>query len=259
MEPAVMDNLIALYHSLTLADVLPWVVASVFTATAVLRIMPAPTADSSPAYVSAYGFVHLIANLRAYVGSPQFSPAFIAGKLASIEDAVLAALPPPANKGVAIVVQPPTGSADPAPQGASATVAAMLVLVAGLSLAACAPTGGAPVTATEAPAQISADVSLKLAQVNAVLCAADAQTQPMLVPLAMPVTTGIQPGAVPLVEGGVVLDQAVLHPAIIAACKASGGLPVGAMMGAAPVVAPPAVAVPPGAVPAAPAPAASSN
>jgi len=102
-------DIVALYHSLTLADLLPWIAAVVFGATALLRVMPVPSSDSSSSYVQLYGLVHLLANFKNFVNSPQFAPAQIASSLGRIE-AAIAAIPSPAI-GVTVAAQATTAVA----------------------------------------------------------------------------------------------------------------------------------------------------
>ena len=92
-----------------------------------------------------------------------------------------------------------------------------LILAAVLGLAACAQTPTPPTLAS---------VQATLATVNAVACAVDAQQQPIVAALAAPVVTAINPAAGVSAAGFVTLDNALLHPAIVAACAAQGGVPV---------------------------------
>ncbi len=76
-----------------------------------------------------------------------------------------------------------------------------------------------------------ADTQAQLATVNAVVCQAD-KSAPVLVTLAAPVATAIDPAVAPAVAGAVQLDQALVHPAIVAACANRGAHPVGATIAA---------------------------
>lgn len=111
----------------------------------------------------------------------------------------------------------------------------------------------AVVAALSACSQTPAQVNAKVANVVAAVCAVDGLAQPVVVALAAPIVSVAVPGSAPAVAAGVALDNAVVHPAITAACATVGGVPVAVVPAVtAPVPAGvPAVVVPAAVVPAA--------
>jgi len=89
-------------------------------------------------------------------------------------------------------------------------------------LSACSATTTAKIEAAN-----DAFVS-QLATVTVAACQIDSQLQPVLVPLTSAVVTAVYPLATSAVAGMVALDTASIHPVIVAACKAVGGLAVAA-------------------------------
>lgn len=102
-----------------------------------------------------------------------------------------------------------------------------LALVVALLLAGCTSSG------TMTP---------QAQQIFDVTCAKDAALQPIVVPVAVAVTSTVAPiAAAPAVLAAQV-DQILVHPAVVAACAQYGGKPVTAVPAAqpaAPVAAPP--------------------
>jgi hypothetical protein len=98
--------------------------------------------------------------------------------------------------------------------------AVVLPVLLGLFLAACT---GAQITAATTE---NAKVLSQIVTVSQAACKIDAQAQPLLVTLGAPVATAILPTAAPIVSGAVALDVSVIHPDIVAACKAVGGVAV---------------------------------
>jgi hypothetical protein len=79
--------------------------------------------------------------------------------------------------------------------------------------------------------KVEAQNDVFLSQIETVTVAAckiDGQLQPVIVPLGSAVATAVIPAQAPAVAGFVALDGNLIHPAILAACKALQGVPVAA-------------------------------
>lgn len=91
-----------------------------------------------------------------------------------------------------------------APTGTPSTPAVVALLVAGLSLTACANDGS---------------LTPQAQRVVGAVCVADA--------LAQPVAVAVAPSLAPTLAPAAGVDAALVHPAVVAACAAVGGHPVG--------------------------------
>lgn len=90
----------------------------------------------------------------------------------------------------------------------------IVVILAGiglLSLVGCAPDGS---------------LSAQGQRVVNVVCRGDALLQPIVVPVIAAGSPLVGPAA-PLVAGGAVADQVLVHPAVVAACAQYGAHPIG--------------------------------
>ena len=74
----------------------------------------------------------------------------------------------------------------------------------------------------------NAKVVSQIVTVTQAACKVDAQAQPVIVTLGAPVVTAVVPSSAPAVAGAVALDVTVIHPDIVAACAAVGGVAVAA-------------------------------
>ena len=86
---------------------------------------------------------------------------------------------------------------------------ALFVSVSMLLLAAC--------SATQAQNTLTA---------TQVFCHVDSVAQPVAVTLGAAVTTAVAPSTAPAVAGAVAIDNTLVHPAVVAACAAVGGVAV---------------------------------
>lgn len=162
MDP---NTLLASVGNTPLAALAPWFADALAIATLIMLVLPEPSATNSSVYVTVYGAVHRIANLKAPPAAPDAAPA---------------------------PVKMP-----------SATIAALLMaIMLPVMLGACA---------------IDPATKAQLQQAVKVACDVDG----MVVPIADPVVLGLVPQSAPIIT----VDQALVHPAVVAVCKGYGGTP----------------------------------
>ena len=186
-------------QSVPLGNALATIAYIIAIATVLLRWLPEPKPNSTGAYVTAYNFVHLIANLKDRIQQDD--------RLGKIMDLVMALLPPQVGTqatqtGVlqaGVVRAQGNSQAAPSIAGIANNLGALL-LIAFVSLGLCA-------------------CGVTQQQVNADACAADAIAVPLAAGVSQIVVPLAAPGAAPL-EAAAVAADAPVHQAIQGDCAA---------------------------------------